>query len=97
MAGARFFEETRFILDLDDVRAVRVEDVPPAAHPSWLIEQDSAWALVPLVQPALIILREKNLQKKLEKAISNEDFETAATLRDEVKALKAQMTELSVK
>ena len=49
MAGARFFEETRFILDLDDVRAVRVEDVPPAAHPSWLIEQDSAWALVPLV------------------------------------------------
>ena len=39
----------------------------------------------------------KNLQKKLEKAISNEDFETAATLRDEVKALRAQMTELSVK
>ena len=39
----------------------------------------------------------KSLQKKLEKAISNEDFETAATLRDEVKALKAQMTELSVK
>ena len=39
----------------------------------------------------------KSLQKKLEKAITNEDFETAATLRDEVKALKAQMTELSVK
>ena len=39
----------------------------------------------------------KSLQKKLEKAIANEDFETAATLRDEVKALKAQMTELSVK
>ncbi len=39
----------------------------------------------------------KSLQKKLEKAISNEDFETAATLRDEVKALRAQMTEMSVK
>ncbi|HVK57481.1 MAG TPA: UvrB/UvrC motif-containing protein, partial [Candidatus Kapabacteria bacterium] len=39
----------------------------------------------------------KSLQKKLEKAISNEDFETAATLRDEVKALRAQMSELSVK
>ena len=37
----------------------------------------------------------KSLQKKLEKAIANEDFETAATLRDEVKALRAQMNELS--
>lgn len=47
--GARFFEQTRFILDLDDVRAGRAIDVPPAAHPEWLIERDSAWALVPLV------------------------------------------------
>ena len=39
----------------------------------------------------------KSLQKKLEKAIANEDFETAATLRDEVKALRSQMNELSVK
>ena len=39
----------------------------------------------------------KSLQTTLEKAIANEDFETAATLRDDVKALKAQMTELSVK
>ena len=37
----------------------------------------------------------KSLQKKLEKAISNEDFEAAATLRDEVKALRAQMSELT--
>ena len=39
----------------------------------------------------------KQLQKKLEKAISNEDFETAAALRDEVKALRLQMGELSPK
>ena len=39
----------------------------------------------------------KSLQKKLEKAIANEDFETAATLRDEVKALRAQMSELTTK
>lgn len=37
----------------------------------------------------------KSLQKKLEKAITSEDFETAATLRDEVKALRAQMADLS--
>jgi protein arginine kinase activator len=39
----------------------------------------------------------KGLQKKLEQAIANEDFENAATLRDEVKALRAQMSELTTK
>jgi protein arginine kinase activator len=39
----------------------------------------------------------KSLQKKLEKAIASEDFESAAKLRDEVKALRAQMSELAVK
>lgn len=39
----------------------------------------------------------KSLQKKLEKAIAEEDFETAANLRDEVKAVRAQMNELTVK
>ena len=38
----------------------------------------------------------KALQKKLEKAISEEDFESAATLRDEVKAIRAQMSETTV-
>ena len=47
--GARFFEETRFILDLDDVRAGREEHVPAAAHPAWVVETDDAWAIVPLV------------------------------------------------
>lgn len=39
----------------------------------------------------------KSLQKKLEKAITDEDFESAATLRDEVKAVRAQMNELVTK
>lgn len=48
-AGARFFEHSQFILDLDDLRTGRVEGIPADAHPAWLIEEDSAWALVPLV------------------------------------------------
>jgi putative PEP-CTERM system histidine kinase len=48
-AGARFFEGSQFILDLDDLRSERVEGIPGSAHPAWLIEQESAWALVPLV------------------------------------------------
>jgi protein arginine kinase activator len=41
--------------------------------------------------------RLRSLQKKLEKAIADEDFETAATLRDELKIIRAQINDLSVK
>src|SRR6184192_3827431 len=37
----------------------------------------------------------KLLQKRLEKAIADEDFETAAGLRDELKNLKSKLTELT--
>jgi protein arginine kinase activator len=39
----------------------------------------------------------RTLQKKLEKAIADEDFETAATLRDELKIVRSQINELTVK
>jgi protein arginine kinase activator len=39
----------------------------------------------------------KGLQKKLEKAIADEDFESAAKLRDELKAVRAQVGELTLK
>lgn len=41
-------------------------------------------------------LKEKlvTLQKRLEKAVADEDFEQAANVRDEIKALKAKLTEL---
>lgn len=48
-AGAQFYENSQFILDLDDLRAGRVEEIPSAAHPGWLLEDDAAWALVPLL------------------------------------------------
>lgn len=48
-AAMRFFEESQFILDLDDLRSGRIDGVPAAAHPAWLMAQESAWALVPLV------------------------------------------------
>jgi len=48
-AGVRFFESSQFILDLDDLRRGRVEGIPAAAHPAWLVEDEVAWALVPLV------------------------------------------------
>lgn len=47
--GLRFFEESHFILDLDDIRAGRTQAVPSAALPAWLVDDESAWALVPLL------------------------------------------------
>jgi protein arginine kinase activator len=39
--------------------------------------------------------RLKQLQKRLEKAISEEDFETAATLRDEIKATREKINQMA--
>jgi len=38
----------------------------------------------------------KNLEKKLGKAIEEEDFEEAAILRDEIKQTKARLTTTAV-
>ena len=42
-----------------------------------------------------LVDRLKQLQKKLDKAVSTEDFEQAAVLRDEIKATKAQMSQVA--
>ncbi|HEY6814436.1 MAG TPA: XrtA/PEP-CTERM system histidine kinase PrsK [Croceibacterium sp.] len=47
--GLRFFEESQYILDLDDLRGGLVEHIPPAAQPAWLTHDPAAWALVPLL------------------------------------------------
>ncbi len=41
--------------------------------------------------------RLKQLQKKLDKAVTSEDFEEAASIRDEIKTTKDQITQLAVK
>jgi protein arginine kinase activator len=41
--------------------------------------------------------RLKHLQKKLDRAVTSEDFEQAATLRDEIKETKDQMNQMAPK
>lgn len=69
-AGVRFFETSRFIVDLDDLRAGRVEAVPAAAHPSWLMDELSAWAIVPLVHydrlVGIVVLAKPPLTRRLD-------------------------------
>lgn len=47
--GVRFFAEFQYILDLDHWRAGKCEDVPADAVPDWLVSEQRAWALVPLL------------------------------------------------
>ncbi|MEO5705683.1 MAG: XrtA/PEP-CTERM system histidine kinase PrsK [Alteraurantiacibacter sp.] len=48
-AGMRFFEDSQFIIDLDDLRSGRRQGIPAAASPSWLLDDPDAWAMVPLL------------------------------------------------
>lgn len=68
--GARFFEESQFILDLDDLRAGREQEIPPTAYPDWLIEDERAWAVVPLVHyerlVGLVVLARPPLARQLD-------------------------------
>lgn len=48
-AAVAFFDQSQFIVDLDDIRASRAEGVPDAASPCWLLQDDRAWAMVPLM------------------------------------------------
>jgi putative PEP-CTERM system histidine kinase len=48
-AGAKFFSEAEFILDLDQWRRAKAEDVPEGAVPPWIAAEPEAWAMVPLL------------------------------------------------
>jgi len=48
-AGMTFFEQSQFIIDLDDLRAGRRQGIPAAASPAWLLDDPDAWAMVPLL------------------------------------------------
>lgn len=69
-AGARFFEQSRFILDLDDLRQGSVDGIPPAASPQWLLDQHDSWAMVPLLHferlMGIVVLARPALRRQLD-------------------------------
>ena len=70
VAATRFFEESQFILDLDDLRQGKVAGIPESAHPAWLLEEEMAWALVPLVHyerlVGIVVLARPALARRLD-------------------------------
>lgn len=69
-AGARFFEQSQFIVDLDDLRGGRAEAIPAAAHPAWLLDEPAAWAMVPLLHyerlVGVVVLARPALARRLD-------------------------------
>lgn len=47
--GVRFFEESQFIVDIDDLRRGTETGIPAAACPEWLLASGQSWAMVPLL------------------------------------------------
>lgn len=68
--GLRFFEESQFILDLDDIRKGRGGGIPAAACPAWLMDDEATWALVPLLHyerlVGVVVLARSPLARRLD-------------------------------
>lgn len=68
--GTAFFERSGFIVDLDEVRAGTDHEGERALMPHWMVEEDSVWALVPLLHydrlVGLVVLGRPALARKLD-------------------------------
>lgn len=68
--GSKFFEESQFILDLDDIRAGQEQAIPVNARPEWLTQDANAWAMVPLVHyerlVGLVVLSRPPISRRLD-------------------------------
>lgn len=69
-AAAGFFEKRGFIVDLDEIRAGVDHEGEAVAMPRWMIEEESIWALVPLLHydrlVGLVVLGRPALARKLD-------------------------------
>lgn len=74
-AGIAFFDQSQFIVDLDDIRAGRAEGVPVAASPAWLIEDGSAWAMVPLIHYGRLVGVVVLARSPVSRGLDWEDFD----------------------
>jgi len=74
-AGMSFFEQSQFIVDLDDVRAGRADIVPQAASPAWLRADAQAWAMVPLLHYGRLVGVVVLVRAPVARGLDWEDFD----------------------
>jgi putative PEP-CTERM system histidine kinase len=69
-AGARFCEQSQYVIDLDDLRRGAAEGIPVSVCPTWLMETPAAWAMVPLLHYerllGLVVLARPELTRRLD-------------------------------
>lgn len=90
--SARFFEESQFILDLDDMRSGQQQGIPSAACPPWLFADASTWALVPLLHyerlVGIVLLARPPLARRLDW----EDFDLLRVIGRQLASYLAEQT-----
>jgi putative PEP-CTERM system histidine kinase len=84
------FERTGFITDLDDIRAGHSVAGQDAAIPQWLLAEQSAWALVPLVHyerlVGMVVLARPQVARKFDW----EDFDLLRVVGQQVASYLAE-------
>ncbi|APG62953.1 hypothetical protein LPB140_09300 [Sphingorhabdus lutea] len=90
--SASYFENTKYIVNLDDARAGTDNKIDPTAIPNWLYEQENAWLMLPLVHfgklTGLIILAKPRIMRGL-------DWEDLDMIRTVSRQLASYLAEAS--
>ncbi len=92
VAGMRFFEESQFILDLDDIRAGRTQAIPAAAIPAWLVADESAWALIPLLHYERLVGVVVLARPPMARMLDWEDFDLLRVIGRQLASYLAEQT-----
>lgn len=92
MEGARFFEDSQFILDIDDIRAGRGAGITAAACPTWLQEDQNAWALVPLLHYERLVGIVVLSRPPLARMLDWEDFDLLRVIGRQLASYLAEQT-----
>jgi putative PEP-CTERM system histidine kinase len=90
--GMRYFEDSAFIVDLDDLRNGRVQGIPASAAPAWLVDDPDAWALIPLLHferlVAIVVLSRPPVARRLDW----EDFDLLRVIGSQLASYLAEQT-----
>ncbi|WP_340587844.1 XrtA/PEP-CTERM system histidine kinase PrsK [Erythrobacter alti] len=90
--GVRFFEESQFILDLDDIRRDPDSGVPDAACPQWLLDDERAWALVPLLHYERLVAVVLLARPPIGRQLDWEDFDLLRIVGRQLASYLAEQT-----
>ncbi|MXO71657.1 XrtA/PEP-CTERM system histidine kinase PrsK [Alteraurantiacibacter buctensis] len=91
-AAVRFFEERQYIVDLDDLRAGRKQDIPECASPAWLLANPDAWAMVPLLHFERLVGMVILARPPVARMLDWEDFDLLRVIGRQLASYLAEQT-----